>query len=101
MRITRDFVVQNLADSGLMSADDASSLCESRASLSGPADSDTVAQELSGTDKLTAYQARAIYQGKPVGLLFGEHEILKPIGRGGSASRPALGGSTTRDGALR
>jgi hypothetical protein len=83
MKITRDFVIQNLADSGLMSADDASSLCESLSSLSGPADSDTVAQELSGTDKLTAYQAECVCRGESTGLVFGDYVVLDKIGQGG------------------
>ena len=42
MKITPDQLVQNLADSGLMSADEASSLCSSLSTVTGPADTSPV-----------------------------------------------------------
>jgi eukaryotic-like serine/threonine-protein kinase len=33
--------------------------------------------------RLSAYQAKTLYQGQPHGLVLGEHEIQEPIGQGG------------------
>ena len=85
MRITLDQLVENLSRSGLMSAEEASSLCQSLPAISarGPTDSSVVAQKLVGTGKLTAYQAECICRGETSGLVFDEYIILDKIGQGG------------------
>jgi hypothetical protein len=82
MKITPDQLVQNLADSGLMSADEASSLCSSLSTVTGPTDADTVIQELVGSGKLTAFQAECICRGEIGGLVVDEYVVLDKIGQG-------------------
>jgi serine/threonine protein kinase len=83
MKITPEQLVQNLSDSGLMSADEASSLCEGLSTVRGPTDADTVIQELASTGKLTAYQAESVCRGETSGLVFGDYLVLDKIGQGG------------------
>ena len=83
MKITPEQLVQNLADSGLMSAEEASSLCRSVSTVTGPSDVDTLVQELAGTGQLTAYQAECICRGEAGGLVFDEYVVLDKIGQGG------------------
>jgi len=48
-----------------------------------PGDARELATALARNGRLTAYQAQTVYQGQTSGLVFGEHEILEPIGEGG------------------
>jgi serine/threonine-protein kinase len=83
MEITPDQLVHNLSNSGLMTADEAVSLCECLSTLRGPTESATVVQELVGTGKLTAYQAECVCRGETSGLVFDEYVVLDKIGQGG------------------
>src|SRR5512136_2046321 len=48
-----------------------------------PKDAETLARELVQANKLTRYQAQAVYQGKVKGLVFGEYRVLDKLGQGG------------------
>lgn len=84
MAVTLEQFIRHLTDSGLMSVE------EVRAFRSGlapdkqpPGDAQPFAKELVKQKKLTAYQATAIYQGKPHGLIFGNYVVLEMLGQGG------------------
>ena len=44
---------------------------------------ESLARELVRANKLTKYQAQAVYQGKTKGLVFGEYRVLDKLGQGG------------------
>ncbi len=75
---------RQLTACGLMSAEEVNSL---RASLS-PAELDAeiswkFLEDLVGEDRITAYQARLLYEGRPQGISLGRYTILEQLGQGG------------------
>jgi len=75
--------VENLARSGLMSADEVSAFQRSQRAEKQLEDAQTLAQALVRAGKLTKYQAQMVYQGRPKGLVFGEYTVLDKLGQGG------------------
>jgi serine/threonine-protein kinase len=75
--------VQKLTQSGLMSATDVSSFHDSLPPEKRPKDGEALARELVRANKLTKYQAQAVYQGKVKGLVFGDYRVLDKLGQGG------------------
>ena len=82
MPLSVEQFVENLTRSGLLSATEIAAF---RACLgAGQAeDGETLARELIRAQKLTKYQASAVYQGKIKGLAFGEYVVLDKLGEGG------------------
>jgi serine/threonine protein kinase len=83
MTLALDKFVKRLIDSGLLAADEVAAFQESL-----PADDHTqtakdLARELVRKNKLTAYQAQAIFQGKGKSLVMGNYVILDKLGQGG------------------
>jgi formylglycine-generating enzyme required for sulfatase activity len=74
---------QCLAASGLIAGVQFEEFLETLPAAERDGDAKNLLALLTRQNRLTAYQARAIYQGHPYGLLLGKHEILEPIGRGG------------------
>ncbi len=81
MGVSIDQFVQNLTDSGLMSADEVAAFRQSLPNAT--ADGETMAKLLVRQRKLTKYQATAVYQGKIKHLMFGEYVVTDKIGAGG------------------
>jgi serine/threonine protein kinase len=75
--------VQQLTHSGLMSAAEVASFQQSLPADRRPKDAETLARELVQANRLTKYQASAVYQGKTKGLVFGEYVVLDKLGQGG------------------
>ena len=75
-------LVDDLSSSGLLSAEEVAEVVESL-----PADKRDNAQEMAKAlirqEKLTKFQATAVYQGKTKSLVFGEYVVLDKIGQGG------------------
>jgi serine/threonine protein kinase/formylglycine-generating enzyme required for sulfatase activity len=82
MAISVEQFTQQLADSGLMGAQELRALLDS---LSAEQKSDTqqLARELVRQKKLTAFQAQEIYQGKGKHLVLGNYVVLDRLGQGG------------------
>jgi len=78
----REFV-RGLTQSGLLSAAEVSKFLESLPPERRPKDAQALARALVKANKLTKYQATAVYQGKTQGLVFGEYTVLEMIGAGG------------------
>jgi serine/threonine-protein kinase len=72
-----------LTESGLLSAEEVASVYEALPPAERPKDAQELARNLVRARKLTRYQATAIYQGKPKGLLVGEYAVLDKLGAGG------------------
>jgi serine/threonine protein kinase/formylglycine-generating enzyme required for sulfatase activity len=79
MPVSLDQFVRHLADSSLLSLEDASSL----RSEWKPADAEQFARELVKQKKLTAFQAQQIYSGKGKTLVLGNYLLLDKLGQGG------------------
>jgi serine/threonine-protein kinase len=75
--------VAHLTQSGLLTAAQITSFQDSLPTDKRPKDGEALARELVRADKLTKYQAQAVYQGKPKGLVFGEYVVLDKLGQGG------------------
>lgn len=74
---------KHLADSGLLSAADLSSLLSALESDQRPKDAEQFARELIRQKKLTKFQAEQIYSGKGKSLILGNYVILDKLGQGG------------------
>ena len=83
MSVSLEQFVQHLTQSGLLSATDIASFQESLPPDRKPKDAETLARELIRANKLTKYQAQAVYQGRVKGLVFGEYTVLDKLGEGG------------------
>ena len=83
MSVSLERFVQNLTESGLMSAADISSFQDSLPTERRPKDAETLARELVRSNKLTKYQVQMVYQGKTKGLVFGQYVVLDKLGKGG------------------
>lgn len=74
--------VDNVSQSGLLSADEVSA-CSDSLPNGKRNDVQELAKLLVRQKKLTKYQAQAIYQGKQKALKFGEYTVLDKLGEGG------------------
>ncbi len=82
MPISLDQFVENLASTGLMLAEEVSTICDSPEEQR-PADAEDLAKLLIREGHLTNYQASAIYRGEHKNLIFHEYIILDRVGAGG------------------
>ena len=83
MSVSLERFVQNLTQSGLMSAADIASFQDSFPPDKRPRDAQTLVTALYRAGKLTKYQAKAVYEGRGKSLVFGEYTVLDQIGEGG------------------
>jgi serine/threonine-protein kinase len=83
MAVSVDKFLKILADTGILSSDDLTRLDAKIPRESRDKDAQELARELIKQNKLTLYQARAVYQGKPKGLTLGNYVVLDKIGAGG------------------
>ena len=74
---------KSLTNSGLMTADEVDSFIEGLPPDKKPDDGKALAQILVKQNKLTKFQAQAVYQGKTKGLIMGDYVVLDRIGQGG------------------
>jgi len=81
--ISLEQFVRQLADSTLLSGDEADALIAALPADKKPQDGEQLARELVRQKKLTAYQAQQIYAGKGRSLLLGNYVILDKLGQGG------------------
>jgi serine/threonine protein kinase len=81
MPLSTDQYCQQLAESGLMTADEVAAFRQSLKEQ--PQDGQELARMLVRAGKLTKYQASAVYQGKTKGLVLGNYKLLEKIGAGG------------------
>ncbi|MGO8751083.1 MAG: bifunctional serine/threonine-protein kinase/formylglycine-generating enzyme family protein [Thermoguttaceae bacterium] len=79
MAATLEQFVQRLTQSGLLSNAEITSFRRSHK----PKDAESLARALVQANKLTKYQAQAVYQGKTKGLVFGDYRVLDKLGQGG------------------
>lgn len=83
MTVILDQFLQTLRESGLMTAPEIDSLLRTLAPAEKPETGEELARLLVQRHKLTKFQAQAIYQGKPRGLVVGGYTVLEELGRGG------------------
>ena len=83
MAVSLEQFVQHLTESGLLSANELSSIQESLPSDRRPSDAETLARALVEAKKLTQYQAQVVSQGETKSLVFDEYVVLDKIGQGG------------------
>lgn len=83
MTVSLEQFIQQLTASGLMSATEVSAFLAGLATERQPKDAEALARELFHANRLTRYQAQAVYQGKVQGLVFGEYRVLDKLGQGG------------------
>ena len=72
-----------LAESGLLSRDEIRRFLNDLPPDSRPKDAQALAKALVRAEKLTKFQAAAVYQGQIKELVLGEYEILDKLGQGG------------------
>ena len=83
MPVTLEQFVKQVAQSGLMSADDITALVASLPEGRQPKDAEGLARELVKQKKLTTYQAQEIYAGRGKQLVLGNYVVLDKLGQGG------------------
>ncbi len=83
MAIPLDEFIRSLSDCGLMSAEEVQSFLGKLPADKRPATAEHLAREMVDAEKLTKYQAQAIYQRKTAYLVLGNYVLLERIGRGG------------------
>ena len=72
-----------LVESGLLSRDEVRQFLEELSTDSPPKDAQALARAFVKAEKLTKFQATAIYQGQIKELVLGEYEVLDKLGQGG------------------
>jgi serine/threonine protein kinase len=72
-----------LVESGLLSRDDVRRFLDDLPTESTPSDAQGLAKALVKAEKLTKFQATAVYQGQVKDLVLGEYEVLDKLGQGG------------------
>jgi hypothetical protein len=82
-----------------MSAAEVSTFQDSLPPEKRPKDGETLARELVRANKLTKYQAQAVYGGNVKGLVFGQYVVLDKLGEGGMGV--VLEGPASTDGSPR
>ena len=75
--------IERLSQSGLIEPADVSAFIEAIPADKRPQKTEALAKELVRAGKLTKFQAKAIYQGKAKGLVFGDYVVLDKLGAGG------------------
>lgn len=75
--------VSQLVDSQLLAMEEVRALLDSSPAERRPQDAEQLARELVRQKKLTAYQAKTIYQGKGKTLVLGNYRVLDKLGQGG------------------
>ena len=83
MPISLDQFVENLTSTGLMSAEEVSTICDALPDDQRPADAESLSELFISEGRLTQYQASAICQGEHNSLIFHEYIILDRLGAGG------------------
>jgi len=83
MTVVLEQFLQSLRDSGLMTAQEIDSFLDSLPAEERPKTSEDLAKLLVKRQKLTKFQAQAIYQGKTRGLAIGNYLVLDKLGQGG------------------
>ena len=83
MTVSLEQFVEHLTQSGLMSTSEVSSFQDTLPPERKPKDGEALARELVRANRLTKYQAQAVYQGKTKGLVFGEYVVMDKLGQGG------------------
>ena len=83
MAIPLDQFMRQLTESGLMLPEALQAWIATMPSEGQPRDGDQLARELVRQQKLTPFQAQAVYQGKGQGLVMGNYVILDKLGQGG------------------
>ena len=83
MAMPLDTFVGQVVESQLLTADELRLFIEGCRQDKRPQDGEQLARELVKQKKLTAYQAKAIYQGKGKSLMLGNYRILDKLGQGG------------------
>ncbi|MBT4864747.1 MAG: SUMF1/EgtB/PvdO family nonheme iron enzyme [Planctomycetaceae bacterium] len=81
MPLSLDQFVQQLTDSGLMSAEDIAAF--SGGLSEPPADAEALARQLVDAGRLTPFQAKLVWQGRGGGLVIGNYAVLDKLGQGG------------------
>ena len=83
MSVRLEQSVQQLTQSGLLTAEEIATFIKGMPANKRPGDGETLAKELVAAGRLTKYQAAAIYQGKGKHLVFGDYMVLDKLGHGG------------------
>jgi serine/threonine protein kinase len=83
MSLALQTFVDQLVESQLVTAEEIQQFLESFPEERRPRDGEQLARELVRQKKLTAYQAKTIYQGKGKNLTLGNYRILDKLGQGG------------------
>jgi serine/threonine protein kinase len=83
MAVSVEKFLKSLAETGILSADDLTRLDAKIAGENRAQDAQDVARDLVRQNKLTLFQARALYQDKLQGLTLGNYIVLDKIGAGG------------------
>lgn len=83
MGISLEQFVEQLTQSGLLSAAEVSTFQQALPAPRRPQDAEGLARELVQARRLTRYQAAAVAQGKAKSLVFDEYVILDKLGQGG------------------
>ncbi len=83
MAVTLERFVKRLIDSGLLTADEVAAFRDKLPADSHGESAQDLARALVRENKLTAYQAQAVYQGKGKSLVLGNYVVLDKLGQGG------------------
>src|SRR5262245_22696127 len=83
MAVTLQFFIDQLVESQLLGAADVEQVVAALPEEKRPADGEQLARELVRQKRLTAYQAKAVFQGKGKNLVLGNYRILDKLGQGG------------------
>lgn len=83
MPISLDEYIRSLSTCGLISVEEVRAFLDEYPRDLRPTCSEDLARELVLHERLTKFQAAAIYQGKGANLLMGNYLLVEPIGQGG------------------
>ena len=83
MTLTLVQFIENLAESGLMTAAEIAAFQDGLPAERQACDAQGLAKELVAAHRLTKYQAASVYQGKIKGLILGDYVVLDKLGQGG------------------
>lgn len=82
-RPSAEMFVHRLTQCGLMTSAEVQAFLDTLSADRRPADAQHLAEEMLRCDKLTKFQARAVYEGKTDGLVLGNYVVLDKLGQGG------------------
>jgi serine/threonine protein kinase len=83
MAVELDEVIESLSKSGLMTAEDVNAFISALPDERQPSDAKQLIQEMVRQNRLTKFQAQAVYQKKTRGLVMGNYVVLEKLGEGG------------------